>query len=83
MPAVILAFTAAIASTSGADAPTAAILLAIAVILAAEVRLRNVLPAQSVCLIVPIKKLSEHDEQDAAGRDVDSNGTQAKKASRD
>jgi beta-glucosidase len=32
---------------------------------------RNVLPAQSVCLIVPIKKLSEHDEHDAAGRDID------------
>ena len=32
---------------------------------------RNVLPAQSVCLIVPIKKLSEHDEHDAAGRDLD------------
>ena len=31
---------------------------------------RNVLPAQSVCLIVPIKKLSEHDEHDAAGRDL-------------
>jgi beta-glucosidase len=32
---------------------------------------RNVLPAQSVCLIVPIKKLSEHDDDDAAGRDLD------------
>jgi beta-glucosidase len=32
---------------------------------------RNVLPAQSVCLIVPIKKLSEHDDHDAAGRDLD------------
>jgi beta-glucosidase len=30
---------------------------------------RNVLPAQSVCLIVPIKKLSDHpDDDDAAGR---------------
>src|SRR5206468_2790036 len=32
---------------------------------------RNVLPASSVCLIVPIKKLSEHDDHDAAGRDLD------------
>ena len=32
---------------------------------------RNVLPAQSVCLIVPIKKVTEHDDQDAAGRDLD------------
>ena len=32
---------------------------------------RNVLPASSVCLVVPIKKLGEHDEHDAAGRDID------------
>ena len=32
---------------------------------------RNVLPASSVCLVVPIKKLSEHDDHDAAGRDLD------------
>jgi beta-glucosidase len=29
---------------------------------------RNVLPAQSVCLVVPIKKPGEHSERDAAGR---------------
>jgi hypothetical protein len=32
---------------------------------------RNVLPASSVCLVVPIKKLSDQDEHDAAGRDMD------------
>jgi beta-glucosidase/6-phospho-beta-glucosidase/beta-galactosidase len=32
---------------------------------------RNVLPASSVCLVVPIKRLSEFDEHDAAGRDLD------------
>ncbi len=35
---------------------------------------RNVLPAQSVCLIVPIKKIGDHpedDDDDAAGREVD------------
>jgi hypothetical protein len=33
---------------------------------------RNVLPASSVCLVVPIKKLSEHpDDDDAAGRHID------------
>src|SRR5881227_3400661 len=32
---------------------------------------RNVLPASSVCLVVPIKRLSEHDDHDAAGRDLD------------
>jgi beta-glucosidase len=32
---------------------------------------RNVLPASSVCLVVPIKKVSEQDEHDAAGRDID------------
>ena len=33
---------------------------------------RNVLPAQSVCLIVPIKKIGDHDEEedDAAGRSI-------------
>ncbi len=35
---------------------------------------RNVLPAQSVCLIVPIKKLSEHSDDDAAGRHVGPSG---------
>jgi len=40
-----------------------------------------VLPAQSVCLIVPIKKISDYsDEDDAAGRDLAGSGTQAKKA---
>ena len=29
---------------------------------------RNVLPASSVCLVVPIKKMSEHSDEDAAGR---------------
>jgi beta-glucosidase/6-phospho-beta-glucosidase/beta-galactosidase len=33
---------------------------------------RNVLPASSVCLVVPIKKLGEHpDDDDAAGRHID------------
>jgi hypothetical protein len=32
---------------------------------------RNVLPASSVCLVVPIKKIGELDEHDAAGRDID------------
>jgi beta-glucosidase/6-phospho-beta-glucosidase/beta-galactosidase len=41
---------------------------------------RNVLPASSVCLVVPIKKLSEHDEHDAAGRDMGGSGTQANEA---
>jgi beta-glucosidase/6-phospho-beta-glucosidase/beta-galactosidase len=31
---------------------------------------RNVLPASSVCLVVPIKKLDEHSDRDAAGRKV-------------
>ena len=33
---------------------------------------RNVLPAQSVCLVVPIKKIGDHEEDgdDAAGRDI-------------
>ena len=32
---------------------------------------RNVLPAQSVCLVVPIKKIGEDDDDDdAAGRDL-------------
>ena len=44
---------------------------------------RNVLPASSVCLVVPIKKLSEHDEHDAAGRDFAASGSQANEASRD
>jgi beta-glucosidase/6-phospho-beta-glucosidase/beta-galactosidase len=39
---------------------------------------RNVLPASSVCLVVPIKKISEHpDEDDAAGRKLTGSGTQA------
>ena len=41
---------------------------------------RNVLPASSVCLVVPIKKVTEHDERDAAGRDMRGSGTQAGKA---
>jgi hypothetical protein len=44
---------------------------------------RNVLPAQSVCLVVPIKKISDFEEEDgddAAGRDLGGSGTQAKKA---
>ena len=44
---------------------------------------RNVLPAQSVCLIVPIKRIGEYPdgvEDDAAGRGLDETGTQAKKA---
>ncbi|MBW0008379.1 MAG: hypothetical protein JO335_11795, partial [Sphingomonas sp.] len=42
---------------------------------------RNVLPAQSVCLVVPIKKIGELDEgDDAAGRHLSGTGTQAKKA---
>jgi hypothetical protein len=43
---------------------------------------RNVLPAQSVCLIVPIKKIGEGDGEtdDAAGRHLSGSGTQAKKA---
>jgi len=40
-----------------------------------------VLPAQSVCLIVPIKKIGERDdEDDAAGRHLGGSGTQAGKA---
>ena len=39
---------------------------------------RNVLPAQSVCLVVPIKKIGEiPDTDDAAGRHLSANGTQA------
>jgi beta-glucosidase len=42
---------------------------------------RNVLPAQSVCLIVPIKKIGEYDQDqdqdDAAGRGMEGSGTQA------
>jgi hypothetical protein len=30
--------------------------------------------------VVPIKKLSEHDEHDAAGRDMGGSGTQANEA---
>src|SRR5205085_5296792 len=43
---------------------------------------RNVLPAQSVCLVVPIKKVGEYDEgeDDAAGRDMTGSGTQATSA---
>jgi len=41
---------------------------------------RNVLPAQSVCLIVPIKKIGEYDEDDAAGRHLGGSGTQAVEA---
>ena len=42
---------------------------------------RNVLPAQSVCLIVPIKKIGEMEgDDDAAGRHLGGSGTQAKKA---
>jgi hypothetical protein len=40
-----------------------------------------VLPAQSVCLVVPIKKIGEYDEveDDAAGRAMAGSGTQAQK----
>jgi hypothetical protein len=43
---------------------------------------RNVLPAQSVCLIVPIKKIGEFgdDDDDAAGRVMGGSGTQANDA---
>jgi len=43
---------------------------------------RNVLPAQSVCLIVPIKKIGEHEpnDDDAAGRHLGGTGTQANNA---
>jgi hypothetical protein len=44
---------------------------------------RNVLPASSVCLVVPIKKIGEHPDDegdDAAGRRLGGSGTQAKKA---
>jgi hypothetical protein len=44
---------------------------------------RNVLPAQSVCLIVPIKKISDYPDEeydDAAGRHFGGSGTQAKEA---
>jgi beta-glucosidase len=41
---------------------------------------RNVLPAQSVCLIVPIKKIGEYDEEDAAGRDFADSNSQADEA---
>jgi hypothetical protein len=40
-----------------------------------------VLPAQSVCLIVPIKKIGAHDDDDAAGRAYAD--SQANEASRD
>jgi hypothetical protein len=39
---------------------------------------RNVLPAQSVCLVVPIKKIGELDDEDAAGRQLGGAGTQAR-----
>jgi hypothetical protein len=40
---------------------------------------RNVLPASSVCLVVPIKKVSGHpdEDDDAAGRKMSGSGTQA------
>src|SRR5437764_508657 len=44
---------------------------------------RNVLPAQSVCLIVPIKKIGDYpgsEDDDAAGRGLGGSGTQARKA---
>ena len=44
---------------------------------------RNVLPASSVCLVVPIKKVSEHPDDagdDAAGRRFGGSGTQASEA---
>jgi hypothetical protein len=41
---------------------------------------RNVLPASSVCLVVPVKKVSDvPDEDDAAGR-TPGGGTQANRA---
>jgi len=45
---------------------------------------RGVLPAQSVCLVVPIKKIGEFEEEDddAAGRGFGSSGTQSKGAQR-
>jgi hypothetical protein len=46
---------------------------------------RNVLPAQSVCLVVPIKKIgneAELDEDDAAGRHFGTSGTQTAQAER-
>ena len=43
--------------------------------------LAQVLPAQSVCLIVPIKKIGDYpDDDDAAGRATSGSGTQANKA---
>jgi hypothetical protein len=44
---------------------------------------RNVLPAQSVCLIVPIKKIGDYAAgggDDAAGRHYQTHGTQSGKA---
>jgi beta-glucosidase len=44
---------------------------------------RNVLPASSVCLTVPIKKISEHSDEgddDAAGRKLSGSGTQVSEA---
>ena len=42
---------------------------------------RNVLPASSVCLVVPIKKISEHaDGDDAAGRKLTATGSQVTEA---
>ncbi|MEO7240762.1 MAG: family 1 glycosylhydrolase [Sphingomicrobium sp.] len=35
---------------------------------------RAILPASSMCLVVPIKKLSEHSDDDAAGRHVGDSG---------
>jgi len=47
---------------------------------------RNVLPASSVCLVVPIKKIGEHPDDeagDAAGRLMTGSGTQANGANSD
>jgi len=43
---------------------------------------RNVLPASSVCLVVPIKKVTDKpgEEDDAAGREMSGSGTQAGEA---
>ena len=44
---------------------------------------RNVLPASSVCLVVPIKKVGDYpgkDDDDAAGRPSSGSGTQANEA---
>jgi hypothetical protein len=44
---------------------------------------RNVLPASSVCLVVPIKKIGEgpgEEDDDAAGRSFGGSGTQARKS---